>query len=94
MPKTSRLALAVPIGIAFIVVMLVVPLPTMLLDILISINIAFALIVLSMVLRVRDSLEFSAFPSVLLIATLFRLALNVSATRLVLLHGYAGTVIQ
>ncbi|NNN11992.1 MAG: FHIPEP family type III secretion protein [Acidimicrobiaceae bacterium] len=94
MPKTSRLALAVPIGIAFIVVMLVVPLPTMLLDILISINIAFALVVLSMVLRVRDSLEFSAFPSVLLIATLFRLALNVSATRLVLLHGYAGSVIQ
>ncbi len=94
MPKTNRIALAIPVGVAFIVVMLVVPLPSPLLDMLISLNITFGLVILVMALRVKDPLEFSAFPSVLLIATMFRLALNVSATRLVLLHGYAGTVIQ
>jgi flagellar biosynthesis protein FlhA len=89
-----RLALAVPIGIAVMVVMLVVPIPSQLLDILITANITFALVVLGVSLRVTDPLEFSAFPSVLLIATMFRLALNVSATRLVLLHAYAGAVIE
>lgn len=94
MPKSSKAALAVPLGVVLIVVMLVVPLPTMLLDFLITINITFAMIVLVVALRVKDALEFSAFPSVLLIATMFRLALNVSATRLVLLKGFAGSVIQ
>jgi flagellar biosynthesis protein FlhA len=89
-----RLALAVPIGIAVIVVMLVVPIPSQLLDILITANITFALVVLGVSLRVTDPLEFAAFPSVLLIATMFRLALNVSATRLVLLHAFAGSVIE
>jgi len=88
------MALAVPIGIAVIVVMLVVPIPTELLDILITLNLTFALVVLGVSLRVTDPLEFAAFPSVLLIATMFRLALNVSATRLVLLHAYAGQVIE
>jgi flagellar biosynthesis protein FlhA len=92
--QVKRLALAVPVGIAVIVVMLVVPLPTWVLDILITANITFALVVLGVAIRVSDPLEFSAFPSVLLIATMFRLALNVSATRLVLLHAYAGTVIE
>jgi flagellar biosynthesis protein FlhA len=88
------MALAVPIGIAVIVVMLVVPIPTELLDVLITLNLTFALVVLGVSLRVTDPLEFAAFPSVLLIATMFRLALNVSATRLVLLHAYAGQVIE
>lgn len=92
--RMRRLALAVPIGIAVIVVMLVVPIPSQLLDILITANITFALVVLGVSLRVTDPLEFAAFPSVLLIATMFRLALNVSATRLVLLHAYAGSVIE
>ena len=92
--RMRRLALAVPIGIAVIVVMLVVPIPSQLLDILITANITFALVVLGVSLRVTDPLEFAAFPSVLLIATMFRLALNVSATRLVLLHAFAGSVIE
>lgn len=92
--RLRRMALGVPIGIAVIVVMLVVPMPSQVLDVLITANLAFALVVLGVTLRVRDPLDFSAFPSVLLVATLFRLALNVSATRLVLLHAYAGAVIE
>ena len=84
----------VPIAVAAIVVMLVVPIPSALLDVFISINITFAVLVLMMAIRVNSVLEFSAFPSVLLIATVFRLALNITATRLVLLHGFAGSVIQ
>ena len=55
---------------------------------------AAVLILLFTVLHVKRPLEFSVFPTLLLVATVFRLALNVSATRLVLLHGYAGSVIQ
>jgi flagellar biosynthesis protein FlhA len=91
----NRLGLiGVPAAVIAIVVMLVVPLPTFLLDILISLNIAGAMLVLLMTMHVKRPLDFSVFPAVLLVATLFRLALNVSATRLVLLHGYAGSVIQ
>jgi flagellar biosynthesis protein FlhA len=74
--------------------MLVIPLPTFVLDVLISANIAGAMVVLLMTMHVKKPLDFSVFPAVLLVATLFRLALNVSATRLVLLHGYAGSVIN
>ncbi|HEV2368795.1 MAG TPA: flagellar biosynthesis protein FlhA, partial [Acidimicrobiales bacterium] len=84
----------IPAGVVVIVVMLVIPLPSFILDVFISANISVAVLVLLMSMRVRDALEFSAFPSLLLVATLFRLALNVSATRLVLLHAFAGNVIQ
>jgi flagellar biosynthesis protein FlhA len=91
----NRLGLiGVPAGVIAIVVMLVVPLPTFVLDVLISLNISGAMVVLLMTMHVKKPLDFSVFPAVLLVATLFRLALNVSATRLVLLHGYAGSVIQ
>lgn len=86
--------LAVPIGIVMIVVMLVVPLPAMLLDLLIALNITAALLVLMTAMFVRGPLDFAAFPAVILVMTLFRLALNVSATRLVLLDGFAGKVID
>jgi len=86
--------IGVPAAVIAIVVMLVVPLPTILLDILISLNISGAMVVLLMTMHVKKPLDFSVFPAVLLVATLFRLALNVSATRLVLLHGYAGSVIN
>ncbi|HYF72797.1 MAG TPA: flagellar biosynthesis protein FlhA [Nocardioides sp.] len=86
--------LAVPIGIVMIVVMLVVPLPSMLLDLLIALNITVALLVLMTAMFVRGPLDFAAFPAVILVMTLFRLALNVSATRLVLLDGFAGKVID
>ncbi|MGC8470683.1 MAG: flagellar biosynthesis protein FlhA [Acidimicrobiales bacterium] len=84
----------VPVMVIAIVVMLVVPIPTILLDIMITLNLSFALVVLLTTMHVRKPKDFSTFPSLLLVATLFRLALNVSVTRLVLLHGYAGTVVS
>jgi flagellar biosynthesis protein FlhA len=86
--------IGVPAAVIAIVVMLVVPMPSVVLDVLISANISAAVIILLMTMHVKKPLDFSVFPSVLLVATLFRLALNVSATRLVLLHGYAGSVIS
>ena len=85
--------LAVPGGIVCIILMLVVPLPPVLLDLLIALNIMFALLILLVSMFVTRVLDFSVFPSIVLVATLFRLALNVSATRLVLSHGEAGKVI-
>ena len=93
--KTRRLSqLSVPVGVVAIVVMLVVPMPAGLLDLLIAVNISGAVLVVLVSMYVRRSLDFSSFPSLLLIATLFRLALNISATRLVLTDGYAGDVIS
>ena len=86
--------LGVPVGIVFIVVMLVVPLPAIVLDLLIALNITGALLILLTAMFVHRPLDFSSFPAVVLVMTLFRLALNVSATRLVLLDGYAGKVID
>ena len=86
--------LGVPVGIVFIVVMLVVPLPAILLDLLIAVNITGALLILLTAMFIHRPLDFAAFPAVILVMTLFRLALNVSATRLVLLDGYAGKVID
>src|SRR3954467_8264168 len=74
--------------------MMVVPLPTALLDLLLVMNLALAVLTLLASMQTRRVLDFSIFPSYLLIATLFRLALNVSVTRLVLLNGYAGKVIE
>ena len=84
----------VPVGVVMIIVMMVVPLPTLLIDMLIALNITAALLIVLVSMYVKRPLDFSAFPSLLLIATLFRLALNVSATRLVLLDGFAGKVID
>lgn len=86
--------IGVPAAIVTVVVMMVVPMPSFMLDVLITANITLAVIVLIMSMHVERPLDFSVFPSLLLVATMFRLALNVSATRLVLLHAYAGTVIQ
>jgi flagellar biosynthesis protein FlhA len=85
---------AIPAAVVVIVVMLVIPAPPAILDLLITVNITMAVLVLLLSMRVKRPLDFSVFPSLLLIATMFRLALNVSATRLVLLHGAAGNVIQ
>ena len=86
--------LGVPVGIVMIVVMLVVPLPAAVLDLLIALNITAALLVLMTAMFVHKPLDFAAFPAMILVFTLFRLALNVSATRLVLLDGFAGKVID
>ncbi|HET7573622.1 MAG TPA: flagellar biosynthesis protein FlhA [Solirubrobacterales bacterium] len=85
---------AVPIGVVAIVLMLVVPLPAAVLDLLLGLNITAALLILLVSMQIRRPLDFAVFPSLILIATLFRLALNVSSTRLVLTDGYAGKVIE
>ncbi len=83
----------VPAAVVCIVIMLVVPLPTQLIDILITLNLVFAVIILLTSMYVKRALDFSVFPSLLLIATMYRLALNVSVTRQVLLHAHAGNVV-
>lgn len=84
----------VAVAVVVILVMMIVPVPTFVLDVLLTFNITFSLVVLLLTMYTRDALDFSSFPSLLLVATLFRLALNVSSTRLILLHGYAGKVIE
>lgn len=83
-----------PLFLVMIVMMMVLPVSPLLLDLLLAANFAFAILVLLGTLLLKDSLEFSVFPSLLLVATLSRLALNVSSTRLILLDGYAGKVIE
>jgi flagellar biosynthesis protein FlhA len=85
---------AVPLGVVGIILLLVVPVPAWVLDTLITVNIVFALVVLLTTMFAKKPLDFSVFPSILLIATLFRLGLNVASTRLVLGQGYAGQVIE
>jgi flagellar biosynthesis protein FlhA len=85
---------AVPIGVVAIVLMLVVPLPAAVLDLLLGLNVTASLLILLVAMQIRRPLDFAVFPSLILIATLFRLALNVSSTRLVLTDGYAGKVIE
>ncbi|MCU4185037.1 flagellar biosynthesis protein FlhA [Acidiferrimicrobium sp. IK] len=85
--------IGVPAIVIATVVMLVVPVPAFIIDILISLNISAAIVIMLMTMHVKRALDFSVFPAVLLVATLFRLALNVSVTRLVLLHGSAGAVV-
>jgi len=77
-----------------IVLMMIVPMPTVLLDALLALNISIAITVLLVTMYTQEALQFSVFPSLLLVLTLFRLALNISATRAILLNGYAGHVID
>ena len=90
--RTAEVALA--IGVVAIISLLVVPLPAVILDLLLAGSIASALVVLLVALSTKDPLEFSSFPAVLFILTLFRLGLNVSSTRLILGEGHAGNIIQ
>ena len=85
---------AVAVIVVGIVAMLVIPLPTFLVDILLVVNIACAVTLLLISTYVTNVLRFSTFPTILLIATLFRLALNVSTTRLILLQADAGNVVD
>jgi flagellar biosynthesis protein FlhA len=79
------------IGVIGILLVMLVPLPTFILDILLSFSITISIIILLMSMYVMKPLDFSAFPSVLLTVTLLRLSLNVASTRLILLHGHEGT---
>ncbi|MEG0018046.1 MAG: flagellar biosynthesis protein FlhA [Hydrogenoanaerobacterium sp.] len=81
--------------VLIIIVLLIVPLPTWLLDMMFIMNLALSLVILLTTMYIKESLEFSIFPSLLLITTLFRIGLNVSSTRLILLNdGYAGEVVK
>ncbi len=86
--------LGVPVGVVLIVVMLVVPMPAGVLDLLLAANLTTSILVLMVAMFVSRPLDFAAFPAILLVMTLFRLALNVSATRLVLTEAHAGKVIE
>ncbi len=90
---TKHSDLFVAVAVISIVVMMIIPLPTLLLDVLLTFNISFALVLLLVSMYTQEPLQLSIFPSILLITTMLRLSLNVSATRLILLHGYAGEVI-
>ncbi|MEY9866305.1 flagellar biosynthesis protein FlhA [Peribacillus sp. B2I2] len=81
-------------SVIMIVAMLVIPLPTWLLSILLLLNISLALLVLLTTMNMKEPLEFSIFPSLLLLLTLFRLGLNVSTTRAILTYGDAGGVVE
>ena len=81
------------IGVVMIVAMLVIPLPSMVLDLCITLNISAALAIVVATMYINKALEFSAFPTLLLLTTMFRLAINVSVTRLVLTTGNAGSVV-
>src|SRR5262245_25778707 len=82
--------LTIPIAIVVILTAVIVPLPTFLLDILISANIALAVVILLSSVYLLKPVQFSSFPSILLISTLFRLSLNIASTRLILLNGKDG----
>ena len=94
MKSRSIAPMAVPAGVVGIVLLLVVPLPAPLLDVLIAVNITASLVILLTTMYVKRPLDFSVFPSLILVFTLFRLGLNVASTRLVLRDGYAGQVID
>ena len=83
----------IAVAIVTIVIMMIIPLPTVLLDVLICLNITIALLVVMSAIYNVEALDLSVFPSLLLITTLFRLALNISSTRLILLNANAGEVI-
>jgi flagellar biosynthesis protein FlhA len=79
------------VGVIGILVVMMIPLPPFILDILLSFNIALSIIIMLMSMYILKPLDFSTFPSVLLVVTLMRLSLNVASTRLILLHGSEGT---
>ena len=82
------------VGVVMVITMLVVPLPSAILDLMITLNISGALAVVVATMYVTKALDFSSFPSLLLLTTMFRLAINVSVTRLVLTSGNAGSVVR
>ena len=86
----------VAIGVIVVVMMLIIPLPTVLLDALMSMNLLLSLLIILIVLYTKDALEFSVFPTMLLVSTVFGLALNVSSTRLILSQGerFGGQIVR
>src|SRR5882762_7271638 len=81
-------------GLFLTVLLLIMPVPAAMLDVFLALNIGLSLLVLLAIVYVKDPPEFSAFPTLLLALTLLRLALNISSTRQILVHGFAGRVIE
>src|SRR5690349_738546 len=88
--QVIRNGAGLPIALLAVLAMVVVPLPPIMLDVLFTFNIALSLVIMMAVFYVARPLEFGVFPTVLLLATLLRLALNVASTRVVLLNGHSG----
>jgi flagellar biosynthesis protein FlhA len=86
----ARGEVALGVGVIALVIMLVIPIPVFLLDFLLAVSITLSVLILMTALMIRKPLEFSAFPTVLLLSTLLRLALNIATTRLILAHGHEG----
>lgn len=90
----NRFDVIVGFGVIGIVLMIIIPLPSFILDLLLVLNISLSVLILLMTLFSTNILQLSIFPTILLITTLFRLGLNISSTRLILGEGYAGSVIE
>lgn len=90
----TRYSVIVGFGIVGLALMMIIPLPSFLLDMLLGLNMSLSVLILIMTLSIKNVLEFSSFPTLLLITTLFRTGLNVSSTRLILTEGYAGNVVE
>jgi len=90
----KNIDIVVTVMIVFIVLMMIIPIPAALMDALLGLSIALSLVIFLICLYTLKPLDFSIFPSLLLVATMFRLSLNISTTRLILLNGYAGQVIN
>src|ERR1700723_4320537 len=89
--KMLRRGVGAPLLLLCVLAMVVLPLPPLALDVLFTFNIALSVLVVMAVVNIARPLDFGIFPTVLLLATLLRLALNVASTRVVLLHGHEGT---
>ena len=88
---TKQTDIMMAIGIVGIIMMMVLPIPPVVMDILLAMSITFALLILLMTLYINRPLDFSVFPSLLLVLTLYRLSINIATTRLILLNGHTGT---
>ncbi len=93
-PLAQRSELVLSAALLGLLVVMLVPLPPLLLDLLLALNLALTVLLILVTLGVRQPLDFSVFPSLLLLLTLYRLGLNVATTRLVLLHGEAGMLVS
>ena len=89
----GRQDLVLAVFVVSVIFMMIVPLPTALVDILIGLNMSISVVLLMVAVYLRSPLDFASFPAVLLITTLFRLSISISTTRLILLEGDAGHII-
>ena len=90
MRSSAMLSMSIPALLVGVVVIMIIPIPSWMLDVLLSCNITLSLIILFVALYLDRPLDFSSYPALLLMTTLFRLSMNVSSTRLILLHGHEG----